>query len=81
VTNMYKSMTREYAIDISQWNYAEPYSFYSMDGSEACISELLNGDYICVLGKDAEIIGFLCTGESARVPEGYITGIYNDLSF
>lgn len=81
LTYKYKPMTREYATDISKWNYKEPYTMYSMDESEECIVDLLNGDYICVIDNNEEIIGFLCTGDSARVPGGHIAGIYNDEEF
>jgi ribosomal-protein-alanine N-acetyltransferase len=52
-----------------------------MDGSDECINDLLNGDYICVFDNNQELIGFLCTGLSARVPGGYAANIYNDSNF
>ncbi|WP_334073080.1 hypothetical protein [Paenibacillus sp. A14] len=32
----FQPMTRDLAVEISGWTYAEPYSLYSMGGSEAC---------------------------------------------
>jgi [ribosomal protein S18]-alanine N-acetyltransferase len=78
---IFKPMTRADAIRISCWKYEEPYSIYSMDESEDCIVELLNGDYICVIDNNQELIGFLCTGLSARVPGGYAANIYNAADF
>ncbi|MGM0884910.1 MAG: GNAT family N-acetyltransferase [Bacillota bacterium] len=69
-------MTEEFASLISNWKYQEPYSIYSMDGSNEVISELLNGDYYYVLNDENRLVGFICTGSSARVPGGYGSGIY-----
>lgn len=74
----YFLLTEEYASSIAEWVYEEPYSFYNMDGSEECISELMNGDYYYVLNNDNELFGFICTGDSARVAGGHEIGIYNN---
>lgn len=74
----YFKMTEQYASLIAGWTYEEPYSLYSMDGGLDDISELMNGDYFYVLDYANELIGFICTGNSARVPGGYQIGIYND---
>ncbi|WP_442600676.1 GNAT family N-acetyltransferase [Paenibacillus sp. KN14-4R] len=73
---IYGLMTEEYAITISNWAYPEPYTMYSMDGSEESISEFMNGKFYYVLNLDHELIGYICTGVSARVPGGYAVGIY-----
>jgi [ribosomal protein S18]-alanine N-acetyltransferase len=64
---------------ISTWTYPRPYDLYSMDGSEACISELLNGDYFYAEDDVGRLAGFVCVGNSARVPGGYEAGIYCNL--
>ncbi|WP_054955570.1 GNAT family N-acetyltransferase [Paenibacillus dakarensis] len=71
-------MNQQYAELISSWKYEEPYSIYSMDESSEDILELLNGDYYYVLNEENELIAFICTGNSARVPGGYKAGIYNE---
>ncbi|CAM3935544.1 MULTISPECIES: N-acetyltransferase [Paenibacillus] len=71
-------MTEQYASLIVRWTYEEPYSLYNMDGGLDDISEFMNGDYFYVLDYANELIGFICTGNSARVPGGYQIGIYND---
>jgi ribosomal-protein-alanine N-acetyltransferase len=71
-------MTEEYASLISHWNYKAPYSMYSMDGSNDCISELMSGDYFYVLDNLNTLVGFFCNGNSARVPGGYEIGIYKN---
>ncbi|MCJ8010911.1 GNAT family N-acetyltransferase [Paenibacillus sp. KQZ6P-2] len=75
-----KSMNLEDAAAIASWKYPHPYDLYSMDGSEEDISDLMNGDYVSVRSEEGEIIGFYCTGNSARVPGGYDAGIYHDES-
>ncbi|WP_229753376.1 GNAT family N-acetyltransferase [Paenibacillus segetis] len=71
-------MTDEYANLISNWKYTKPYEIYSMDGSTEDISELMNGDYYYALNDANDIVGYVCNGNSARVPGGYEAGIYND---
>ncbi|MWV43271.1 GNAT family N-acetyltransferase [Paenibacillus sp. HJL G12] len=73
-------MNREDAAEIATWRYPRPYDLYSMDGSEEDITELLNGDYVSAWNHEEMLIGFYCTGISARVPGGYDAGIYNDES-
>jgi ribosomal-protein-alanine N-acetyltransferase len=74
----FKPMTEQYASIISLWTYNEPYSIYSMDGSIDCINDLMNGDYFYVLDDSNNLIGFICSGNSARVSGGYEFGIYNN---
>ncbi|KIL35109.1 GCN5 family acetyltransferase [Cohnella kolymensis] len=77
-TYLFLPMTEEYAALISHWKYDEPYSVYSMDGSKECITELLNCEYYYALHEQNGLFGYVCKGESARVPGGYGAGIYND---
>jgi [ribosomal protein S18]-alanine N-acetyltransferase len=74
----YCVMTEEYASLIAGWTYEEPYSVYNIDDSEESISELMNGDYYYVLNSENELVGFICTRDSARVAGGYAIGIYNN---
>ncbi|MDR0269551.1 GNAT family N-acetyltransferase [Paenibacillus sp.] len=71
-------MNREDAAIIAEWQYSEPYDLYSMDGSEENIADLINGDYVSARDEEGNLIGFYCTGISARVPGGYEAGIYED---
>ncbi|MGN7356266.1 GNAT family N-acetyltransferase [Paenibacillus sp. SAF-054] len=73
-----RRMSREDAAIIAEWIYPEPYSLYSMDGSEEDIAELMNGDYVSCRDEEGLIIGFYCSGISARVPGGYEAGIYHN---
>nr|WP_225445752.1 GNAT family protein [Paenibacillus arenosi] len=47
-----------------------------MDDSNECICELMNDEYFYALDSDNQLVGFICMGNSARVPGGYPTGIY-----
>lgn len=71
-------MNYEEARHISQWKYEDPYSIYSMDGSEECINELLNEFYYSALDENGQIVGYYCFGESAQVPAGNQFGAYDD---
>ncbi|UVI28252.1 GNAT family N-acetyltransferase [Paenibacillus spongiae] len=71
-------MTLEAASRISRWTYPEPYAIYGMGGDEESLSELMNGDYEFVTDRQGELVGFICTDHSARVPGGYDAGIYED---
>lgn len=66
---------------ISQWIYEAPYSIYSMDGSDSCINELLNGLYFSVTDKEGTLVGYYCFGESAQVPAGKQFGVYDDTDY
>lgn len=70
-------MNYDAAKQISKWIYKEPYSIYSMDGSDNCIDELLNGTYFLVSDKESNLIGYYCFGKSAQVPVGNKLGVYN----
>ncbi|PAD78381.1 GNAT family N-acetyltransferase [Paenibacillus campinasensis] len=71
-------MTEEYAAEISTWKYPEPYSLYSMEHSDEDIAELMNGDYFYALDMQNALAGFICKGNSARVPGGVQAGLYDD---
>lgn len=71
-----KEMKLADANEISLWIYDEPYSLYSMDGSQETVDELMNGAYYTVF-NDNNIIGFFCFGESAQVPGGRTEGLYD----
>ncbi|MET3937532.1 hypothetical protein ABIC22_000344 [Paenibacillus sp. PvP094] len=73
-------MTKDRALQISKRQYEYPYSMYDMDGSEDSLLELMNGEYYYALDEHDALIGFICVGESARVPGGYAAGIYRDLT-
>ncbi len=64
-----KKMDPKIAEKISRWQYMEPYSIYSFDGSKETINEFMNGSYFSVQQKD-KIVGYFCFGESAQVPTG-----------
>ncbi len=70
------------ATQISKWIYKEPYSIYSMDGSDDCINELIHANYYSVTDENNHLIGYYCFGESAQVPAGKQFGVYdsNDLT-
>jgi len=76
MTYIFKPMTKLHAERISTWKYEKPYNFYDFEPSEEITSELLNGDYFCVLNNAGALMGFSCSGNSARVPGGYAAGIY-----
>jgi RimJ/RimL family protein N-acetyltransferase len=72
-----KQMNYEEAKQISKWIYKEPYSIYSMDESENCINELLNGYYYSVSDIENNLVGYYCFGEAAQVPAGNQFGVYD----
>lgn len=80
-TYQFHTMNEEAAAKLSTWIYPAPYAMYSMDGSKESVEELLNGEYFYVQTDDNPCIGFICMGGSARVPGGYISGIYEDESY
>lgn len=71
-------MNYEVASEISKWIYEEPYSIYSMDGSDGCIDELLNGYFFFVSDEESNLLGYFCFGQSAKVPVGNQFGVYTD---
>jgi RimJ/RimL family protein N-acetyltransferase len=71
-------MNYEDAMEISKWIYQEPYLIYSMDGSDSCIDELLNGFYFSVNDEESNLLGYYCFGQSAQVPVGKQFGAYTN---
>ncbi|WP_214482311.1 GNAT family N-acetyltransferase [Bacillus sp. SM2101] len=65
------------AYHISKWKYDEPYTLYNFDDSPEDIQELMDGSYFRVQLNN-ELIGFLCFGYNAQVPDGRAAGLYND---
>lgn len=70
-----KEMDIKDAVEISTWIYMEPYSLYSLDGSQETIEELMDGTYYTVT-NEGKIIGYFCYGKSAQVPGGRNQGLY-----
>lgn len=75
----FKKMERLYAEQICHWTYPEPFSLYSMDGSEECVREFLEENYYAGLDQQGQLVGYICYGSAARVPGGYSSGIYDAL--
>lgn len=76
-----KQITNNEAKQISRWIYKDPYSIYTLDGSNSCIRELLNGDYYSAVDKENNIIGYYCFSRSAQVPSGNKYGVYDNRNF
>ncbi|MDV4152285.1 GNAT family N-acetyltransferase [Clostridium sp. AL.422] len=72
-----KKINYKEAKEISKWIYNEPYTMYSMDGSDDCIDEILNEMYFSAFDKENNLIGYYCFGESAKVPTGNEFGVYD----
>lgn len=71
-------MTEPLAKAITTWIYPAPYDLYNMDDDEETLSELLDGSYYASINEEGELIGFICIGDAARVPGGYLAGIYGN---
>ncbi len=71
-------MNCEDATEISKWIYQEPYSIYSLDGSDSCTNELLNGFNFSVNDEESNLLGYYCFGQSAQVPVGKQFNAYTD---
>jgi RimJ/RimL family protein N-acetyltransferase len=61
-------MTKDFALDISNWTYEAPYSIYSFQNDDETISELLKGDYYAYINLQNELIGYFCFGKPAQIP-------------
>ncbi|WP_341457194.1 GNAT family N-acetyltransferase [Oceanobacillus zhaokaii] len=72
-----QKMTENYAIEILCWKYQKPYDFYNHVLTSDAILELLTNKYFVVLDKYNQLIGYFCTGKSARVPAGERLDAYN----
>lgn len=73
-----QEMTKEFAEESLQWTYKPPYDFYNVELSEETLAERLDGSYRSVLNESGALIGFFCTGESAKVPAGEKDGVYDE---
>jgi RimJ/RimL family protein N-acetyltransferase len=69
-------MDRDDALSLTKWEYEPPYAMYNMTASNACLAELLSGNYYAAK-NEAQLIGFYCFGASARIPEGHPSGVYD----
>ncbi|WBW96412.1 GNAT family N-acetyltransferase [Oceanirhabdus sp. W0125-5] len=76
-----KQMNYDEAKEISKWIYEEAYSIYSMDQSDECINELLNGNYFSVSDRENNLVGYYCFGEAAQVPAGNQFGVYDSKEY
>ncbi|GEN54915.1 GNAT family N-acetyltransferase [Halobacillus faecis] len=75
-----QAMTKEYAEESLRWTYEPPYDFYNVELSEEALAERLDGSYRSVLDEEGALIGFFCTGESAKVPAGEKDGVYAEVA-
>ncbi|WP_339173922.1 GNAT family protein [Solibacillus sp. FSL R5-0691] len=73
----FEKMDCEKATAILGWTYEEPYNFYNNEQTAEALEELMEGSYYTV-NKNNEVIGFFCTGESARVPSGNKFNVYKE---
>ncbi|SEL10813.1 GNAT family N-acetyltransferase [Paenibacillus sp. OK003] len=63
---------------IVTWKYENEYAMYSFSESNEDIQEMMNGEYFSVLDEMERVVGFICCGESARVPGGTSIGLYQE---
>lgn len=71
------NMDENQAKEILGWKYEKPYDFYNNEINEEGIQELLDGSYKVLTSENGKVFGFLCTGETARIPIGNQHGVYN----
>ncbi len=71
-----KEMNEEYAKDILNWKYDEPYDFYNNEITDEGMEELLDSSYHALVDDYKDLIGFFCTGKTAQVPIGNQYGVY-----
>jgi L-amino acid N-acyltransferase YncA len=74
----YHPMKLTDAEKIVTWKYENEYAMYSFSKSNEDIQELMNGEYFSVLDELERVVGFICCGESARVPGGTSIGLYQE---
>ncbi len=74
----YKPMALDNAKKIITWKYNDEYSIYSFSDNDEELAELMNGEYFSTFDTEGKLIGYLCHGQSARVPGGVIKGIYEE---
>ncbi|GIO21542.1 N-acetyltransferase [Oceanobacillus sp. J11TS1] len=69
-------MTQKYAIEALCWKYEKPYDFYNNVLTTSAIVELLGGNYYALVDSSRDLVGFFCTGRSAKVPAGERNAAY-----
>lgn len=77
----YRPMELADARDIMTWKYEDKYSLYSFSNTDEELHELMNGEYFSAVDDKEQLIGYICYGESARVPGGFGIGLYNESDF
>lgn len=73
-----KDMDENLARQTISWIYEEPYDFYNNELNEEGIKERLDGSYRAIIDDNEEVVGFLCTWQTAQIPVGIKYGVYND---
>lgn len=73
-----RNMNGNLAKQILGWKYERPYDFYNNEINEEEIKERLDGSYQALFDEKGEVLGFLCMGETARIPVGNQYGVYNE---
>lgn len=66
--NLITEMTKDFAEDISNWIYEEPYSIYSLENNPETILELMSGDYYAFIDDKNQLSGYFCFGKPAQIP-------------
>lgn len=69
-------MTQKYAVEALCWKYEKPYDFYNNVLTTSAIVELLGGSYYAIVDSSYKLIGFFCTGRSAKIPAGERNAVY-----
>lgn len=69
-------MTEKFAVEALCWKYEKPYDFYNNILTTSAIVELLGGDYYALVDSSHKLVGFFCTGKSAKVPSGERNAAY-----
>ncbi|WP_223066338.1 hypothetical protein [Paenibacillus caui] len=77
----YHPMTLVDANEIITWKYDDAYSINNFSGEDDELSELMNGEYISTYDAEENLVGFICHGESARVPGGTKAGFYKEQDY
>ncbi|WP_404451527.1 GNAT family N-acetyltransferase [Virgibacillus necropolis] len=71
-------MTKDLAVDALQWRYEKPYDLYNNELNSEAIDEMLDNSYFGIVNEENELIGYYCTGISARVPAGNKINAYDE---
>ncbi|MFD1065822.1 GNAT family N-acetyltransferase [Oceanobacillus locisalsi] len=69
-------MTQKYAVEALCWKYEKPYDFYNNILTTSAIVELLGGNYYAIVDSSYKLVGFFCTGRSAKIPAGERNAAY-----